>query len=73
MDLTWSRSEEAFRAEARDWLAAQRARPPLPSGDTREGFAAHLEWERTLLADAVVGGVLAASATAAGTPRCGSG
>ena len=23
-------------------------RPALPSGDTREGFAAHLEWERTL-------------------------
>ena len=22
--------------------------PPLPSGDTREGFALHLEWERTL-------------------------
>ena len=25
-----------------------RPRPALPSGDTREGFAAHLEWERTL-------------------------
>ena len=26
----------------------ERARAPLPSGDTREGFARHLEWERAL-------------------------
>lgn len=47
MDLTWSDEEEAFRAEAREWL---RANVPhgLPSGDTREGFAAHLEWEKLL-------------------------
>ncbi|MFF0221583.1 acyl-CoA dehydrogenase family protein [Streptomyces sp. NPDC004629] len=48
MDLTWSPEEEAFRAEARAWLAAHVPREPLPSGDTREGFAAHLEWERAL-------------------------
>lgn len=48
MDLTWSAEEEAFRAEARAWLAAHVPRKPLPSGDTREGFAAHLEWERAL-------------------------
>jgi hypothetical protein len=48
MDLTWSESEEAFRAEAREWLAANVPREPLPSGDTREGFARHLEWERKL-------------------------
>ena len=48
MDLTWSAAEEAFRAEARAWLEAQRAGRPLPSGDTREGFARHLEWERRL-------------------------
>lgn len=50
MDLTWSESEEAFRAEAREWLAAHVPKEPLPSGDTREGFARHLEWERELFA-----------------------
>ena len=48
MDLTFSPDEEAFRAECRSWLAAHVPRPALPSGDTREGFAAHLEWERAL-------------------------
>jgi alkylation response protein AidB-like acyl-CoA dehydrogenase len=48
MDLTFSPEEEAFRAECRSWLEARVPRPALPSGDTREGFAAHLEWERTL-------------------------
>jgi len=48
MDLTWSDAEEAFRAEARAWLAANVPAAPLPSGDTREGFDLHLEWERTL-------------------------
>jgi len=48
MDLTWSREEEAFRREAREWLARNVPRSPLPSGDTREGFAAHLDWERAL-------------------------
>jgi alkylation response protein AidB-like acyl-CoA dehydrogenase len=47
MDLTWSAEDEAFRAEAREWLEANVPRG-LPSGDTREGFAAHLEWERLL-------------------------
>ncbi|MDA8045442.1 MAG: acyl-CoA dehydrogenase family protein [Actinomycetota bacterium] len=48
MDLTWSDTDEAFRAEARAWLEANVPRPGLPSGDTREGFARHLEWERLL-------------------------
>jgi alkylation response protein AidB-like acyl-CoA dehydrogenase len=47
MDLRWSEAEEAFRAEARAWLAAN-VPHGLPSGDTCEGFAAHLEWERAL-------------------------
>ncbi len=47
MDLTWSSEEDAFRAEAREWLEANVPRG-LPSGDTREGFALHLEWERLL-------------------------
>ncbi len=48
MDLTFTEHEEAFRAEARAWLEANVPRPALPSGDTREGFARHLEWERML-------------------------
>ena len=48
MDLTFTEQEEAFRAEARAWLEENVPRPPLPSGDTREGFALHKEWERAL-------------------------
>ena len=51
MDLSWSESEDAFRHEAREWLEANVPRPPLPTGDTAAGFAAHLEWERRLHAD----------------------
>jgi hypothetical protein len=54
MDLTWSDTEDAFRAEARGWLTAHLAAwrdglggEPL-SGDTRDGFAQHLGWERDL-------------------------
>lgn len=50
MDLTWSAGESAFRDEAREWLTAN-VPHGLPSGDTREGFAAHLEWERLLFAN----------------------
>ena len=48
MDLTFTEEEEAFRAEARAWLEANVPRPALPSGDTREGFSLHKEWERAL-------------------------
>ncbi|HSN83808.1 MAG TPA: acyl-CoA dehydrogenase family protein [Polyangiales bacterium] len=48
MDLDFTQSENAFRQECRDWLEAHVPREPLASGDTREGFAQHLEWERTL-------------------------
>jgi alkylation response protein AidB-like acyl-CoA dehydrogenase len=48
MDLSFSPQEEAFRAECRAWLEANVPRPPLPSGDTRTGFTAHLAWERAL-------------------------
>ena len=50
MDLNFTAAEEAFRAEARAWLEANVPTEPLPSGDTRDGFAAHLEWERMLFA-----------------------
>ena len=48
MDLRETEAEAAFRAEARAWLADNVPRTPLPSGDTREGFALHVEWERQL-------------------------
>ena len=48
MDLSFTPAEEAFRADCRTWLEANVPSPPLPSGDTREGFTAHLAWERKL-------------------------
>ena len=54
MDLIWSAEEEAFRAEARAWLEVNLAEwraecgGAPASGDTRAGFAQHLEWERRL-------------------------
>jgi hypothetical protein len=56
MDLSWSESEQAFRAEARAWLeenlaawhAEHGGREAIASGDTRTGFAQHLAWERRL-------------------------
>jgi len=48
VDLTFTDTEQAFRADARSWLDANVPRPALPSGDTREGFALHKEWERAL-------------------------
>ena len=56
MDLSWSDDEQAFRAEARAWLEENLAawydehggEAAIASGDTREGFAQHLDWERRL-------------------------
>jgi alkylation response protein AidB-like acyl-CoA dehydrogenase len=56
VDLTWTDAEDAFRAEARTWLTQHLAawherhggEAGVASGDTREGFAQHLEWERDL-------------------------
>jgi alkylation response protein AidB-like acyl-CoA dehydrogenase len=48
MDLSLTDRERAFRDEARAWLAANAPKEPLPSGDTREGFALHREWEKKL-------------------------
>ena len=47
MDLNLTDEQEAFRAEAGDWLRAN-APGPLPSMNTEAGFAAHLEWEHEL-------------------------
>ena len=56
MDLSWSTGEQAFRAEARAWLEQNLAdwrddhggEAAIASGDTRDGFAQHLDWERRL-------------------------
>jgi hypothetical protein len=48
MDLSYSAREEAFRREARSWLEANVPSRPLPSGDTAEGFALHVAWEKRL-------------------------
>jgi len=48
VDLELSESEQAFQAEAREWLAAHVPAGPLPSMDTEEGFARHQEWEAKL-------------------------
>ncbi|MEU9299439.1 acyl-CoA dehydrogenase family protein [Streptomyces sp. NPDC048269] len=51
MDLTQTAEVEAFRAEARAWLAAHVPAEPPASLETEEGFAAHREWEALLHAD----------------------
>ncbi|MCX4630430.1 MULTISPECIES: acyl-CoA dehydrogenase family protein [unclassified Streptomyces] len=51
MDLTHAPQVEAFRAEARAWLAGHVPDSPLASLETAEGFAAHREWEAQLHAD----------------------
>ncbi len=52
MDLTFTDAQEAFRVEARAWLAAH-APPPrsLPSLDTADGFEAHRAWEQEMADD----------------------
>lgn len=48
MDLTYRPEQDAFRAEARAWLAANVPAAPLASFDTAEGAREHREWERRL-------------------------
>jgi alkylation response protein AidB-like acyl-CoA dehydrogenase len=51
LDLTFTAEEEAFRRECRAWLEANAPKGHLPSGDTKEGFALHVEWEKKLFRD----------------------
>ena len=51
MDLNFTEREQAFRAECRAWLQANVPGPEVGSGDTREGFAKHIVWEKKLFAD----------------------
>ena len=48
MDLSFTTTEIAFRAEARAWLEENVPAEPLPSHNTAEGFAAHVQWEKKL-------------------------
>jgi alkylation response protein AidB-like acyl-CoA dehydrogenase len=49
MDLTYTPSQQAFRAEVRAWMEAHVPGTPLEHFDaSREGFEAHRAWERTL-------------------------
>lgn len=49
MDLTYTETETAFRADVRAWLEDNVPAGPLPSFDaSREGFEAHRDWERRL-------------------------
>jgi len=52
MDLRCTAAQEAFRLEARAWLA-EHAPPPrsLPSLDTAVGFEAHRAWEQAMFDD----------------------
>jgi alkylation response protein AidB-like acyl-CoA dehydrogenase len=46
--VTGGAPRAAFRAEVREWLAANVPAEPLPSLDTEVGFVAHRDWERQL-------------------------
>ena len=48
MDLTYTAEQDAFRSEARSWLASNTPQQPLASFDTPEGFEQHREWEHLL-------------------------
>ena len=56
LDLTWTGEERQFRLAARQWLtdnlaAWQAGLDDVHSGDTADGFAQHLVWERMLYDD----------------------
>ncbi|MEC3955404.1 acyl-CoA dehydrogenase family protein [Nocardia sp. CDC153] len=48
MDLEFDAKTEEFRAEVREFLAANVPATPLPSMDTKAGFEAHRAWEAKL-------------------------
>ncbi|POF41404.1 acyl-CoA dehydrogenase [Pseudomonas laurylsulfativorans] len=48
MDLTYTPAQQAFRFDARTWLAANVPSEPLQSFDTEQGFAQHRAWEAKL-------------------------
>lgn len=48
MDLTFDDETEEFRAEVRDFLAANKDKFPTKSYDTLEGFEQHRVWDKVL-------------------------
>ncbi|MCE4052317.1 acyl-CoA dehydrogenase family protein [Pseudomonas sp. Au-Pse12] len=48
MNLNYTPAQQALRAEARAWLAANVPDAPLASFDTEQGFAQHRAWEARL-------------------------
>ena len=48
MDLRYTPSQQAFRAEVRAWMEAHVPKEPLVTLECREGYDQHVEWERTL-------------------------
>jgi alkylation response protein AidB-like acyl-CoA dehydrogenase len=48
MRLEYTERQDEFRAEVRDWLAANLPRESLQSFDTEAGFEQHRAWERKL-------------------------
>jgi alkylation response protein AidB-like acyl-CoA dehydrogenase len=48
MLIGFTEKEDAFRNQVRQWLQANVPDESLPSGDTKEGFALHLQWEKKL-------------------------
>jgi hypothetical protein len=46
--MKFSAREQAFREDCRAWLAGNVPSQPLPSHNTREGFLAHVAWEKRL-------------------------
>lgn len=48
MTINCTEDNSVFRENVRDWLLTNVPKRPLASGDTPEGFAQHLEWEKTL-------------------------
>ncbi|GAB2653526.1 acyl-CoA dehydrogenase family protein [Nocardia goodfellowii] len=48
MDLDFDQATQDFQREVREFLAANTPKTPLASMDTKAGFEAHRDWERTL-------------------------
>ena len=48
MDLKFDDDSEEFRAEVREFLAANRDSFPTKSYDTLEGFEQHRRWDKIL-------------------------
>lgn len=48
MNLAFTEQQQAFRDACRTWLEANVPRERLPSHNSREGFKAHVAWEKQL-------------------------